>query len=179
LTQEKKVGLLSDILFFNFGFLADKTLVLNKTEDWQQKYWWLLFRNNNLIRKTERMDGDVDKNEAFLNKIMVRDFSETKIINDDLKLSVINSSNVDGLASFVTRQIERSGFSVVSLMDGEGLDRFKVLYSKGVDKTFSWQIIKNIFECDYVEDSSINEGEIEIYLGRNFSEVIKYPSYKK
>lgn len=179
LTQEKKVNLVREILFFNFGFIADKTVILAKTGDWQQKFWWQIFRNNNLIRKTEKMEGDVDKNEVFLDKIMPRDFSETKVINDDLKLSVINSSGVDGLAGFVTKQLERSGFSVVSLLDGEGLDSCKVLYGRGVDKTFSWQVIKSIFTCDYAQDLSINEGEVEIYLGRNFSEVIKYPSYKK
>ena len=125
------------------------------------------------------MEGDVDKNEAFLDKIMVRDFSETKVVNDDLKLSVINSSSVDGLAGFITKQLERSGFSVVSLTDGEGLDRCKVLYGKGVNETFSGQVLKRLFDCDYAEDLSINEGEVEIYLGKNLAEMIKYPTYKK
>lgn len=179
LLQEKKVNLVKDILFLNFGFVADKVLVINQTKGWQQKIWWQLFRNNNLIRKTEKMEGDVDKNEAFLDKIMPRDFSETKVVNDDLKLSIINSSGVDGLASFMTKQLERSGFSVVSVTDGEALDKCKLLYSQGVEETFSWQLLKNLFICDFVEDSSINEGEVEIYLDRSFAEVIKYPSYKK
>ncbi|MCW1948901.1 MAG: LytR C-terminal domain-containing protein [Candidatus Shapirobacteria bacterium] len=179
LMQEKKVNLIKDVLFFNFGFVADKTVVLNKTGDWQQKFWWQLFRNNNLIRKNEKIEKDIDKSEAFLDKIMLRDFSETKVVNDDIKLSVVNSSSVDGLGGFVTKQLERSGFTVISLTDGEGLDNCKVLYGNGVDKTFSWRVIKGMFDCDYSQDSSINEGEIEIYLGKNFSEVIKYPTYKK
>jgi len=177
LLQEKKVNLFKDILFLNFGFVADKVVVLNKTSDWQQKFWWLILRNNDLIRKTEKLQGNVDKNEAFLDKIMPRDFSETKVVNDDLKLSIINSSNVNGLANFMTKQIERAGFSVVSITDGDDLDKCKLLYGQGVEKTFSWKILENMFDCETESDSSINEGEVEFYLGENLAEVIKYSTY--
>ncbi len=177
LIQEKKTNLVKSILFYNFGFVADKVVVLNRTNDWQQKFWWQLFRNNNLIRKTEKMDGDVDKNEAFLDKIMPRDFSETKVVNDDLKLSIINSSNVDGLANFMTKQLERSGFSVVSVADGDDLKKCKLSYGQGVEKTFSWKVLKGMFDCETESDSSLNEGEAELYLGENLAEVIKYSTY--
>ena len=156
-------------------------MVLNRTSDWQQKFWWMLFRNDNLIRKTEKMEGDVDKNEVFLDKIMARDFSETKVVNDDLKLSVINLSEADGLANFVTKRLERAGFSVISVSSNEGekLDRCKIVYSDGVEKTFSWRILQSVFNCMGVEDSSLNEGEVEVYLDENFAEVIKYSNYKK
>ena len=75
LVQEKKTNLINEILFYNFGFVADRIINLNQTGDWQSKLWLLLLRNNDLIKKTEVMAGDVDKNEAFLDKIMVRDFS--------------------------------------------------------------------------------------------------------
>lgn len=181
LLQERKINLLKDILFYNFGFVADKVVVLNRTSDWQQKFWWMLFRNDNLIRKTEKMEGDVDKNEVFLDKIMARDFSETKVVNDDLKLSVINLSEADGLANFVTKRLERAGFSVISVSSNEGekLDRCKIVYSDGVKKTFSWRILQSVFNCMGVEDSSLNEGEVEVYLDENFAEVIKYSNYKK
>ncbi len=179
LVQEKKTNLVKDMLFYNFGFVADKVVILKKTTDWQQKFWWRLFRSNNLISKTEKLEGDIDKGGAFLDKIMPRDFSETKVVNDDLKLSIINSSGVDGLANFMTKQLERSGFSVVSVTDGVDLDKCKLSYGQGVEKTFSWKILKSIFDCQTEGDSSLNEGEVEIYLDEKFSEVIKYPSYKK
>ena len=180
LVQEKKTNLVNKILFYNFGFVADKTVVLNKTGDWQSRFWWLLLRNNDLIKKTEKMTGDVDKNEAFLDKIMVRDFSETKVINDDLKLSIINVSDFDGLANFVTEKLERAGFSVISVTNGEeSLEKCKILYGGGVSQTYSWQMLTNLFDCENNEDSSLNEGEVEIYLDKNWAQMIKYSSYKK
>ena len=180
LSQEKKTDLMKEILFYNFGFVADKVVVLNKTDDWQGKFWWRLVKNNDLIKKTEKLKGDVDKNEAFLDKIMVRDFAETKIIGDDLKLSVINSGKSDGLANFITEKLERAGFSVVSVTSGEeNLNKCRISYGNGVDQTFSWKIIKELFDCDLSEDSSLNEGEVEIYLDENWAQMIKYSSYKK
>lgn len=179
LTQEKKTYLVKNILFYNFGFVVDKVVMVTKTTDWQQKFWWRFLGSNNLIKKTENLEGDVDKNEAFLDKIMPRDFSETKVVNDDLKLSIINSSNVDGLANFMTKQLERAGFSVVSVTDGDDLDKCKLSYGQEVEKTFSWKILKSLFDCQIESDASLNEGEVEIYLGKSFSEVIKYPTYKK
>lgn len=180
LVQEKRVDLINNILFYNFGFVADKIIILNQTDDWQSKLWLLLLRNNDLIKKTEVMAGDVDKNEAFLDKIMVRDFSETKVINDDLKLSVINSSEFDGLANFVTEKLERAGFSIISVTNGEeSLEKCKILYGNGVTQTYSWQVLTNLFDCEEQKDSSLNEGEVEIYLDKNWAQMIKYSSYKK
>ena len=182
LVEEKKTDLIREVLFYNFGFVADKIVMLNKTDNWQQKFWWLLFRKNNLIRKTEKIDGDIDTNEIFLDKIMLRDFSETKIVNDDLKLSVINLSNMDGLANFISERLERAGFSVISVdgNDDEISENCRLLYADGVEKSFSWLVLGDIFEkCEVKNDSSLNEGEVEIYLNEKFAEMIKYPTYKK
>lgn len=180
LVEEKKTDLMEDILFYNFGFVADKVVVLDQTGDWKGKFWWRLLRNNNLINKTEELTGDTDKNEVFLDKIMVRDFSETKVVNDDLKVSVINSSNLDGLANFITEKLERAGFSVVSVNNGDGiLEKCKLLYGDGVKETFSWQVIENKFDCETAKDSSLNEGEVELYLDENLAQMIKYPTYEK
>ena len=155
LVQEKKTDLISDVLFYNFGFVTDKVVVLDKTSDWKGKFWWRLLWNNNLINKTEELNGDVDKNEVFLDKVMVRDFSETKIVNDDLKISVINSSSSNGLANFVTEKMERAGFSVVSVDNGDDvLEKCQLLYGDGVEETFSWQVIRSKFNCESFKDST-------------------------
>lgn len=181
LTQEKKVNLLKDILFFNFGFVVDKTVVLNKTNDWQQKFWWLLVSKNNLIRKNEILKDDTDVSEVFLDQIMPRDFSETKVVNDEVKISVVNVSGTDGLANFITKRLERAGFSVISVdsEDGRKLDKCVMVYGDGVEGTFSWLVLKSLFECDSQKDLTLNGNEIELYLDEKFSEVIKYSTYKK
>jgi hypothetical protein len=182
LQQERKTDLLGDILFYNFGFKADKLLFLKNVEDWKNKLWWkLIFNNNSYLTKEEFLDKDVDKSDDFLDEVMIRDFSETKVVNEDLKLSIINATEIDGLANFMTKRFERLGFSIISVgsNNGEGIGECMVLYGKGVNKTFSWKLIDKLVSCSKKEDLGLNENEIEIYFDDNFSSMIKYPSYNK
>lgn len=181
LHQEKKEYLAKDTLFYNFGFVADEVVSVRKMDDWKSKFWLRLRQTSNFLNKEDWLKGDVDKNDDFLDRVMVRDFSETKIIDEDLKLSVINLSDANGLASFMTKRIERMGFSVISVSSDEDttLNKCRVLYGNEVEETFSWKLIDKLFDCDKSKDSSLNENEIEFYFDDNFSTMIKYPSYKK
>ena len=181
LQQEKKESLFSDVLFYNFGFVADKVVSVKKIDDWKGKFWFKLRQASNYLNKEEWLKGDMDKNDDFLDRVMVRDFSETRLVDEDLKLSVINLSEANGLANFMTKRIERMGFSVISVSSDEEmkLDKCKILYSNGVEKTFSWILVDKLFDCDKTNDTSLNENEIEFYFDDNFSTMIKYPSYKK
>lgn len=182
LLQEKKLEVFSDIIFYNFGFKVDKVLFLKKTDEWRNKFWWkLIFYNNNYLTKEEFLDKNIDQSDDFLDEVMIRDFSETKIIKEELKLSVINTTNIGGLANFMTKRIERSGFLVVFV----GNDTDKVIencllvFGRGVKNTYSWEMLNDQFKCDQKEDLELGEGEIEIYFGDNFASMIKYPSYNK
>lgn len=181
LLQEKKEYLFSDILFYNFGFVADKIVSVKKVDDWKSKFWLRLRQANNYLNKEEWLKGDVDKNDDFLDRVMVRDFSETKLVDEDLKLSVINLSEANGLANFMTKRIERMGFSVISVSSDEemNLDKCLILYGDEIETTFSWKLVDKLFDCNKTNDSSLNENEIEFYFDDNFSTMIKYPSYKK
>ncbi len=182
LNQENKRGLAQDILFYNFGFAADKIVFLKKTDSWRTKFWWRA-RFGNLISKSEVLEKDSDVQVDWLNEVMLRDFSESKILKEDLKLSVVNISKENGLAGFITDNLERLGFSVVWVSTGENeeVDGCAVLYGGEVEETYSWSLLKRFFadECKMINDSSLNSGEVEFYFDDKFAEVIKYPTYKK
>lgn len=181
LDQEKKNDLSSDILFYNFGFVADKVVVLKKIDGWRNKFWWRI-KLVDLINKNEEMSGDSDVESDWLNEIMLRDFSESKVFNEDLKVSVINISQENGLGGFITNNLERLGFSVVSVSTGkEGENNgCRILYGGEVEQSYSFGLLKQLFyNCDGISDQSLNNGEVEIYFDDNFASMIKYSSYKK
>lgn len=182
LTQENKRDLSKDILFYNFGFSADKIVFLKKTDSWRTKFWWQT-KFGNLIGKNETLEKDSDIQSDWLNEVMLRDFSESKILKEDLKISVINTSKGNGLAGFITDNLERLGFSViwVSTGDGETVNGCTILHGEGVEDTYSWNILERFFgdKCKGVKDSSLNNGEVELYFDDKFAEVIKYSTYKK
>lgn len=182
LVQENRKDLYQDVLFYNFGFVADKIVSLKKVDVWRNKFW-LKVKLGNLINKDEMMEKDTDLESDWLNEIMVRDFSESRVFDEDLKVSVINISEENGLAAFMTDNLERLGFSVISVSTGENdsFDRCTILYSDGIEKTYSWNLLKSLFSksCDLIKEGSLNSGEVEFYFDDKFAEMIKYPSYKK
>lgn len=191
LEQEKKMNLVGDIFWYNFGFLTDKILVLNSVNDWKKDSVlidnlgflnWLKYRINydKMLLKEEKIDSNLDQNELFLSEIMVRDFSESKLNNEDLRLSIFNNTSESGLANFMTKRLEWSGFSVVSADNNdEKIDKCLILYGDKVDLSYGWKMINQIFNCDKKYNQVLNENEVELYFGDNFASMIKYPSYLK
>ncbi len=181
LSQEKKLGWAKNIFIYSLGFYPDKIVWTEKIDDWKSRYWWQMLKNNNLLNKNENLSGGIEENEIYLDQVMPRDFAETKIVNENIKLSVINISRVNGLAGFVTKRLERLGFSVISVEteESERTDKCEILYGSGAGESYSLAVMGKMFDCNQKEDESLNENEIEIYLTDSFSTVINYPSYKK
>ena len=74
------------------------------------------------------------------------------------------------------------GFSVISVTSEEGaetVDGCTILYREGVEETYSWAILKKLFDCRQVKEQSLNSGEVELYFDDKFASMIQYPSYKK
>jgi hypothetical protein len=181
LQQEKKTNLLSDIIFYNFGYKPDKLLYLKTIDDWKNIYWWKLVYYNNYLIKDEWVRNDIDLSDDFLDEVMVRDYAQTKVIDEDLKLSIINTSNVNGLANFMTKRFERLGFSVISVGNDfdEKRNGCEVFYGRDTANSYSLSLIKKIINCDPKENNNLNGNEVEIYFDDKFSSMIEYPSYNK
>lgn len=182
LTQEKQLDKVDDLFFYNFGFKADKILILSKIDDWKKRYWLKYgWWSNKMLLKEETLKRDIKDEENLLDELMVRDFAETKVVKEDLKLSVFNLTNISGLANFMARRLEWMGFSVIStetLIDDYDIDNCLIKYKLDIKKSLGWEMIDTLMNnCKKEYDFNLNDGEMELYFGNNFSSVIKYPSY--
>lgn len=191
LGQESKSDLLKNIFWYNFGFLTDKIIFLDSVNDWKKDSIlidnlgfinWFKYRINydRMFLKKEQVNGRLEENELLLSEIMVRDFSETRLNNEELRLSIFNNTNESGLANFITKRLEWSGFSVVSTENnGEKINKCLIVYGDKVEENYGWKMINEIFDCDKKHDQTLNENELELYFGDNWASMIKYSSYLK
>lgn len=182
LKQERQLDKVDELFFYNFGFKADRVLILDKIDGWKNKcwvkyYWW----SNKMLFKEEVLDKSIKEEEDLLDELMVRDFAETAVVKEDLKLSVFNLTNISGLANFMARRLEWMGFSVIStetLVDDYNVENCLVKYRLDINKSLGWKMLNKLTNnCQKEYDENLNEKEIEFYFGNNFSSMIKYPSY--
>jgi hypothetical protein len=187
LEQEKKTDKASLILFLNYGFRPEAVLwktewngELSNQELW--KYWgvkqWLNYRWNsgNWLFKKEVLavaDGD-----EVVDEIMQRDMAETSLINQETNITVGNASKADGLGSFVAKSLERSGLAVVDVINVSEDFSDNCLTRKNSGDKSEW--LKAMFpECKTIVDDKLENGEVEIYFGEVWAEMINYQSYNK
>jgi LytR cell envelope-related transcriptional attenuator len=191
LKQEKKLDLAKSMFWYNFGFFPDKILVLDSVDKWRKDSLlisnlgfldWLKYKKNygKMLLKQEKIAENLGENELFLSEILVRDFSESKINNEELRISIFNNTDEDGLASFIAKRLEWSGFSVVSTdNNSEEVDKCLMVYGNKTDLNYGWIVINKIFDCDTKKDETLSDNELELYFGDKFSSMIEYPSYFK
>jgi len=189
LEQNKKNDLAKDIFWYNFGFVTNKILFLDSVNEWKSNsilidnlgfFGWLKYKMNydSMLLKPEQINGNLTDNNLFLDEIMVRDFSESKLNNEELRLSIFNNTNESGLANFMTKRLEWSGFSVVSTDNNEEkLNKCLMIYGDNIETTYGWKMINEIFDCDKKYDQTLNENELELYFDDNLASMIKYSSY--
>jgi len=189
LGKEKDIEIIKQIFWYNFGFFPDKILTLNLTNEWKDNdvlinnlgfLNWFKYKKDygKMLLKQEKINGLLKENELVLDEILVRDFSESKLNNEELRLSIFNNTNESGLASFMTKRLEWSGFSVVSTdNDIQKIDNCLIIYGQKVDQNYGWKIINKIFDCDKKFDENLNENEMEIYFGDKLASMIKYSNY--
>ncbi|MDD4027101.1 MAG: hypothetical protein PHO75_02820 [Candidatus Shapirobacteria bacterium] len=191
LDEEKNSDQIKNIFWYSFGFFPDKILFLNSTSQWKENSFlienlgflnWLKYRKNyeKMFLKQEKINGKISENDLFLDEVLVRDFSESKLNNEELRLSVFNNTNESGLARFMTKRLEWSGFSVISNdNDNQKVDKCLIVYGNKTDLNYGWKIINRIFDCEKKKDETLNENELEIYFGDKFASMVKYSNYFK
>lgn len=191
LLVDNKNKMAKDMFWYNFGFFTDKIIFLESVNDWKNDSLllnnlgfieWVKYKisYDKMFLKKEQIRGALTDNEILLGEIMVRDFSESSINNEELRISIFNNTNETGLATFIGKRFEWSGFSVISTdNNNEKVESCLAIYGDKVEESFSWNMIKNIFYCDTRYDQNLNEGELELYFGDNLPSVINYSSYFK
>ncbi|MDD4785444.1 MAG: LytR C-terminal domain-containing protein [Candidatus Shapirobacteria bacterium] len=189
--EKEKTESVRHLFWYSFGFFPDKILVLDSIDQWKDNMVlvnnlgfinWFKYKKNysRMLLKEEEIKNSSGEGTLILDEIMVRDFSESKLNNEELRLSVFNNTNESGLANFISKRLEWSGFSVVSTdNNSEKIDNCLIVYGNKTELNYGWKSINEIFDCEQKKDENLNENELEIYFGDNFASMIKYSSYYK
>lgn len=178
LNDEKRIDLLDNVLFYNFGFdndlWQDGDGGGNILKGWG---WWpwikYKFESPNWLFK------DDDLNQDSIDRLMMRDMADSDILESKMRIIIYNASAENGLAAFVGTGLERLGFTVAGW---ETVDKeeygCKILVSDKHEKNREmFMIKKHLDHCEVVIDEKLVEDEIEIYFGEKFAQMINYRSY--
>lgn len=189
LEQEGKQSEAGDLFFYNFGIMPD-TIILSADTDWLShpdvvRAWgwinWirLRFLERRVLWNMEEIDGFSSEKEIILNRIVPRDFADGDILKEDVKVSVYNSSKENGLANWLSTRLERGGFSVNTVSNGDNdTEGCLVIYSNTIENSLSMLKLKNIFKsCDFRVESELGEGQVELYFGDKYTKMLNYQSY--
>jgi len=185
LRQENKMSLAEDLFFYNFGLVPDIVLNSNSFEGWENNWqlinkWgglnWLKFKwqEGQMRYKQESQKSNFDE-------ILPRDFSDSQMTREDLKVSIYNASDNTGLASFMAKVLEWSGLTVVGVENYPiQIDNCKVVFSEKEKALTGITFLKNrLSECFLEESAEMSEGNVEIYFGEKFAQMLNYQSYKQ
>jgi hypothetical protein len=189
LDQENKVSLANNSFFYNFGFIPDKVLFLNSIDDWKKSSVflqivgvknWIKFQFNqeDMMTKEEIIKKSLADDYPLLSEVMMRDFSDNRVLNEDLKVSIINTTNESGMATFLADRMEWAGFSIISTENSEKeVKNCLIEYGSEVENSFSYKILSNLWNCEMKKNEGLNNSEVEIYFGDGFAQMVKYSSY--
>jgi len=191
LSQEKKEYLANEVMFYNFGFVPD-IVVLGNDQNWLanmkvisnwgvENYLRYLLTKSKMMVKRETIDTDLVKSVDFLNKIIPRDFADSRLLSEDLRLTIYNVGQSQGLADFISRILEWSGLTVIGVDNytGEVVPSCLISYGQAVDRTYGFKIIKKEFsDCQFQKNQDLDGMGVELYFGDSYSQMLNYPSYK-
>lgn len=184
LRQENKTGLANDLFFYNFGLVPDVVLSLDNDDSWENSWqfigkWgiqnWLRFKwqEGQMRYKQETQKSDFDE-------ILPRDFSDSSMAKEDLKVSIYNASENMGLASFMAKVLEWSGLTVVGVENYPiKIETCKVVISNEnkLSPGISF-LIERMKECTLEKSAELSADNVEIYFGEKFAQMLNYQSFK-
>ncbi len=188
LLMEKKETLAADIMFFNFGFSPD--VVIFDHDNWLTnmsviskwgvlnvaKYWW--YRLSIMVKEIS-VEGTLDEKNSILSQVAERDLSDSRVINDDLRLTLFNEGQSSGLATYISQILEWSGFNVVGVENAPpSNDGCLISYGPKSEIAYGFGLLKRYFsECQWAMNKDLQDKEIELYFGDKYSQMINYASY--
>jgi hypothetical protein len=188
LLQEDKWETFDKVLFYNYGFVADRIIGLERVSDWDNfrllikemgVTGWIKYKLNSSQMVTKEEKVDLETSEEALDEIMIRDFSDSSLMTDETRLRVINLTEEDGLAGFIGKNLERAGISVVGIENARGEDVKSCfwLFKEKPGNGLSAEIVRRMLGCEESQDKNLSESEWELYLGADWARVVKYSSY--
>lgn len=184
LKQEGRDELAGDLFFYNFGMVPDVVLDLDNDDSWENNWqfiskWgiqnWLRFK---LEEGQMRYKQETQKSE--FDEILPRDFSDSLMAKEDLKVSIYNASDNMGLASFMAKVLEWSGLTVVGVENyPTKVEMCKIVVSSENKLSLGIKFLtKQMKECAVEKSTELSEDNVEIYFGEKFAQMLNYQSYK-
>jgi len=189
LGQENKPELLSEVLFYNFGFVPDVVLTnqnANLFFNWQvcQKWGWLNYlgfwiTSGQMMVKEEEYNQNIDDLTVYMGKVASRDFADNRLLREDLRISIFNASGLSGMASFIARNLQWSGLTVVGIDNyPDSIAKCKIVFGTKAASSYGFEMLKNRFpECENSQNDKLGEMEVELYFGDSFAQMLNYQSY--
>ena len=182
LKQENNPKLANDILFFNFGYVPNMAIVMGIEENlgWLNDIRYFLNKDQMMIKKETIFDS-LTESKDVLDEVLPRDFADNKILREDIRVTIYNLGQSNGLANFVASFLERAGITIVGVDTLDNADKTKICQINYGPKTITSEVGKlinnNLKGCEVTNDEGLNQGEIELYFGDGYSKMINYQSY--
>lgn len=189
LNQENKWYLAGEVMFYNFGFVPDM-VALGNDQNWFSNtgmisdwgvinYLRYMLTKSKMMVKREIINTDLSKSADFLKEIIPRDFADSRLLTEDLRLTIYNVGQSQGLANFLSRILEWSGFSVIGVDNYSGeVKNCLVGYGQAADNTYGFKILQKEFaDCQFQKNPDLEGMGVELYFGDSYSQMLNYPSY--
>lgn len=187
--MDKNEDLIEKTLYYNFGFIPEKIAYLEKVSDWRSwslvKYLgafdWLRYKifQENWLYKSETISRSLSMEKENLDEILSRDFSDNELSSGEVKISVVNASDENGLGTFVADRLNWMGFSVVGV-ETEATKKECQIMTTTVPSEITKKyvdILAKTFDCSQTSNGAMLPDEAIIYLGQNYAQMLKYNSY--
>ncbi|MFA7300892.1 MAG: LytR C-terminal domain-containing protein [Candidatus Shapirobacteria bacterium] len=166
------VEMAAKISFFNFGFWPKKVVLHGGWNN--NKYLWSILGPVGFARYRLSADEWLWKNEILkidnLGELIPRDMSDNRLMQTDVKITIVNSSGKNGFGNMIADRLEWWGLVVTSVQTRD-LERSCQVYFdyKGKEKEIIVKLA-DILGCNKVNRSGLPE----IVLGTDLEEMLKY-----
>jgi len=189
---EKKEELGKELFFYNFGFFPEKIVRLKNKDDtnsnrfWMKELggvgfarWWLV--RDSFMTKREEIKKNLMAEGGILDEIMMRDFADTKLVESEFRLSVVNGSEIQGLANFLSEKLGWEGYTINSIENVEKIGEKCVVNINNEKKNdlLMIELKKILNECDFRITKSLNTSEIEIILGEGYGQMLDFSNHER
>lgn len=189
--DNKNTDLMKEMFYYNFGFTPEKIAMFSEVNDWRDwdlvKYlgvvdWFrYLVEQDNWLYKTETISRSLLLEKESLDEILPRDFADSELQRGEIKITVANATEENGLGSFVADRLNWMGFNVVSVESETKKDSCEIMVKTATNELTKkyTDLIAEMYKCSLVSNVSLLPDEAILYLGQNYASMIKYSNYKK
>jgi len=188
---DKNADLMKKMFYYNFGFVPEKIAFLTDVNEWRNwslvKYLgvmdWLRYvaQQENWLYKAENIGRMLDMGKEKLDEILPRDFADSELQGGEIKMTVVNATEENGLGAFMADRLNWMGFNVMEVDSEATKPECEImLKTTANDLTKKYvDLLAKMFTCSQVSTTTLLPDEAVLYLGQNYASMIKYNSYKK